>query len=103
MNDSTLNGYTSTMTDWLQTNPLNPKSNPAIDPVVTHNQLSRRASMFLKSGIPSRTRLLTRDTIRPTNPQATAPGTAEASATRQATFEKGKMTVKSHVKIVQTG
>ena len=47
--------------------------------------------------------LLPREASSAINPQASAPETAEASATRQATFETGTSTVNSQVKIVQTG
>ena len=47
--------------------------------------------------------LLPREATSAINPHASAPATAEASATRQAMFETGASTVNSQVNSVQTG
>ena len=86
------------MTAWLQTMPLKPKEQPATEPGTTQMALFQLAIDVLEIGrsLPkpgcSRAKR-----SAPPDPHANAPATAEASATRQAMFENGIMTVKSQV------
>ncbi len=85
-NEATLKAYTSTMTDWLHMKPLKPMSIPATNPEIMQIAFSHLPPMALSSSIPSTSKLLPRETSRPSKPAASAPPTASPSATRQATF-----------------
>ena len=59
--------------------------------------LSQRPAIALRSSMPSISRLLPRETSRPSKPAASAPPVASPSATRQAMFLNGSSTVHSQV------
>ena len=92
---STAKVYTSTMTPWLQMNPLKPSSDPPTQAATKVMAFSVRRGRSLNRSMPSRMRLDPREMSNAVRPAESAAATAEETATRQAMLENGRILVKS--------
>ena len=92
---STAKVYTSTITPWLQMNPLKPSSDPPTQAATKVMAFSVRRGRSLNRSMPSRIRLDPREMSNAVRPAESAAATAEETATRQAMLENGRILVKS--------
>src|SRR3954469_8795449 len=102
-NKRRLNGHGSTTTALLQKPPSKARAVPATQPAPARSKFSLFGSSLRNPLNPVTITNPPREAISATRPAAIEAAAADETASRQAIFETGRSTVKTHAYSVQTG